>query len=170
MEKSCRLWALALGLGIGFGCAGEEPTSAPPSASAPRPAAKPAETPQSGITAKTPPAATKEESKAPPSKKEDAGKSDAPSLEGPKADASSEATKVVKLDDAEMAKIKELPPAEQEVALKQQVCPVSGEHLGSMGKPFKITALDRTFYLCCKGCEKDVKADPKSVIAKLDKK
>jgi hypothetical protein len=38
-----------------------------------------------------------------------------------------------------------------------------------MGKPLKTSAEGRTFYLCCKGCEDDLKADPKAVIAKLDK-
>lgn len=38
-----------------------------------------------------------------------------------------------------------------------------------MGKPLKVTAEGRTFYLCCENCQKDVKADPKAVIAKLDK-
>ena len=60
--------------------------------------------------------------------------------------------------------------AEQDLALEQAVCPVSGEHLGKMGMPFKTAAGGRTFYLCCKNCEDDVKADPKAVIAKLDKK
>ena len=57
-----------------------------------------------------------------------------------------------------------------DAALKQAVCPVSGEHLGSMGTPFKITAEGRTFYLCCDGCVDKVKEDPKGVLAKLDKK
>jgi YHS domain-containing protein len=39
-----------------------------------------------------------------------------------------------------------------------------------MGKPVKVTYDGRTFYLCCKSCEADVKADPKAIIAKLDKK
>ena len=47
---------------------------------------------------------------------------------------------------------------------------MSGDHLGSMGTPFKITAEGRTFYLCCDGCEDKVKEDPKGVLAKLDNK
>ena len=76
----------------------------------------------------------------------------------------------MKLDDAEVAEIKKLPAAEQAAALAQAVCPVSDEHLGSMGPPYKVTVEGRTFYLCCSNCEKKVKADPKAVIAKLDKK
>ncbi len=36
-----------------------------------------------------------------------------------------------------------------------------------MGTPIKVTAEGKTFYLCCKGCKKDVDADPKAVVAKL---
>jgi YHS domain-containing protein len=39
-----------------------------------------------------------------------------------------------------------------------------------MGTPFKVTAEGRTFYLCCKSCEDEVKANPQAVIAKLDRK
>ena len=54
--------------------------------------------------------------------------------------------KPVKLTDAQIAKIKTLPVGEQE-AVKQAVCPVSGDHLGTMGTPFKISTEGRTFYL-----------------------
>ena len=50
-----------------------------------------------------------------------------------------EAAKGASLTDAEIAKIKTLPADEQDAALKQAVCPVSGDHLGNMGTPFKIS-------------------------------
>ena len=34
------------------------------------------------------------------------------------------------------------------------------DHLGSMGKPIKVSAEGRTFFLCCEGCEKEVKSRP----------
>jgi hypothetical protein len=74
-----------------------------------------------------------------------------------------------KLTDEDLAGIKQLPKAEQDVAIAQVMCPVSSENLGGMGKPIKVTAEGRSFYLCCKNCEKDVKDDPKGVLAKLDK-
>ena len=43
------------------------------------------------------------------------------------------------------------------------------QHLGSMGKPMKVTAEGRTFYICCDGCEEDVKTKGKEIVAKLDK-
>jgi Archaeal TRASH domain len=38
-----------------------------------------------------------------------------------------------------------------------------------MDTPIKVSAEGRTFYICCAGCEGDIKDDAKSVIAKLDK-
>jgi YHS domain-containing protein len=93
-----------------------------------------------------------------------------PRLEGPKTDATKPAAAAVKLSDDELKGIKELPADEQAAAIAQAECPVSSEHLGAMGKPLKVAAEGRTFYLCCKSCEKEVKADPKAVFAKLDKK
>jgi hypothetical protein len=110
------------------------------------------------------------DTKAPASSPAEGKDSAAPSLEGPKADAGPGDGKAVTLAGPEVANIKKLPADEQDAALKQLVCPVSGEHLGSMGVPVKVSAEDRTFYLCCKSCQDDVKSDPKGVIAKLDKK
>ncbi len=96
-------------------------------------------------------------------------RSNSPKLEGPSQGSNSESAPA-KLTDKELAAIKELPAAEQAVAIKQAVCPVSSHHLGSMEKPVKVSAEGRTFYICCEGCEEEVKTDPKAVIAKLDKK
>jgi YHS domain-containing protein len=73
------------------------------------------------------------------------------------------------LSDEEVAEIKKLPAGEAEHALAQMVCPVSDEKLGSMGMPLKVTAEGRTFYLCCKGCNQEVKDNPSAVVAKLKK-
>jgi len=69
-----------------------------------------------------------------------------------------------------VAEIGKLPAGEKEIALAQIVCPVSGEHLGSMGKPVKVSAEGKTFLICCKGCTEDITKDPKAVVAKLNKK
>jgi hypothetical protein len=50
--------------------------------------------------------------------------------------------------------------ADQKAIAAQKVCKVSGESLGSMGVPIKVTRGDRSVYLCCASCEKAVKADP----------
>ena len=46
-------------------------------------------------------------------------------------------------------------------------CPVSGEKLGEMGKPFTFTYKDQEVKLCCKGCKKDFDKDPEKHIAKI---
>ncbi len=47
-------------------------------------------------------------------------------------------------------------------------CPVSGEVLGSMGDAIKVDVDGREVLVCCKGCVKKVKADPK-YLAEVDK-
>jgi hypothetical protein len=34
----------------------------------------------------------------------------------------------------------------------QEICPVSGKKLGSMGDPIKVQVGKETLFLCCKGC------------------
>lgn len=36
----------------------------------------------------------------------------------------------------------------------QEICPVSGEKLGSMGAPIKVKVGEETIFMCCKGCLK----------------
>ena len=152
------LWALVLGLG---GCtaekAGQTP-AAPTGASSAAPAASPAAS------------SAGPDAKAPAAKGTEARQADAPSLEGPKTDATDETGNPDKLTVEEIARIKKLPEDEQAAAMAQAVCPVSGHHLGFMGVPAKTTALGRMIYLCCRGCEDEVKADPQAIIAKLEKK
>ena len=50
--------------------------------------------------------------------------------------------------------------ADQAAIDAQKVCPVSKEELGSMGGPLKVTLGGRSVFICCKGCAKDIKADP----------
>ena len=78
--------------------------------------------------------------------------------------------KTVSLTADEKAEIGKLSDkADQDAALTQATCPVSGENLGSMGVPIKVSADGKTAYLCCKGCNKDFDKDPKAVFAKLGK-
>jgi len=149
------MWTTVL-LGAAAGCAGEnEP--------APGPSAPPSEI-------KSDPAARLKLNPAPPAAPEPKKGDEAPKVEGPKAENSKPAAAAAKLTADELAAIKELPAAEQELATQQLVCPVSSHHLGSMGKPLKVTAENRTFYLCCDSCEEELKANPKAAVAKLDKK
>ena len=99
--------------------------------------------------------------------KVEAPKVEAPKVDAPKVDAPK--TAAASLNADELAEVKKLPADEQDAALAQALCPVSTEHLGSMGTPIKVSAEGKTLYLCCKGCQKDFDADPKAVLAKLAK-
>ncbi len=47
-------------------------------------------------------------------------------------------------------------------------CIVSGEELGSMGKPLELIHGNRLVRLCCAGCVKKFEADPASFLSKID--
>jgi len=68
----------------------------------------------------------------------------------------------------EIASLEELPPADRELAKQQKICPVTGMNLGSMGRPYKLVVEGRTLFLCCQGCEEEVKADPAAAFRKLE--
>ena len=63
--------------------------------------------------------------------------------------------------------IAKLPEADRATAEKQEICPVSGGKLGSMGMPYKVTVEGQDVFLCCKGCEGAIKEDPQKYLAKL---
>jgi YHS domain-containing protein len=46
-------------------------------------------------------------------------------------------------------------------------CPVSGEKLGEMGKPYVFTYQGQEVKLCCSGCKKDFDKDPAKYIKKI---
>ena len=60
-----------------------------------------------------------------------------------------------------------LPPEDHVLAERQKVCPVSGDPLGSMGVPYKVTVQGRKVLLCCQGCEDAIKENPEKYLAKL---
>jgi YHS domain-containing protein len=49
-----------------------------------------------------------------------------------------------------------------------QTCIVSGEALGGMGDPVNYVVGNRLVRFCCKGCKKDLDADPAKYLATLD--
>ena len=163
-------WTILI-LGASAGCAGEADPPATPEVSSGQPPAisKPAPkdtAPGGGMSGEMTAPPTSPATKPAAGKKGD----DAPPIEGPKAENAKSDAGAVKLTAAELSAIKELPASEQATATAQAVCPVSTHHLGSMGMPLKVSAEGRTFYLCCDSCEEKLKADPKAIIAKLDKK
>jgi hypothetical protein len=60
-----------------------------------------------------------------------------------------------------------LTDAERLAALKQAVCPVTGAKLGTMGQPPVITVNEQAVFLCCAGCEEELRKDPEKYLAKL---
>jgi len=157
---------LVLAAFAGCGKEPETPTTAPAD-STPAPATAAPETPPS-----TAPGETKSEpdkGTTSPGTATDLPKIDAPQPTPATKPDDKGAAAAVTLSGEEVAEIKKLPAGEAESALKQLVCPVSGENLGAMGMPVKVTAAGQTFYLCCKGCSKDVADDPAAVVAKLRK-
>jgi YHS domain-containing protein len=86
---------------------------------------------------------------------------------------STPATSPVKTESADQAApdvsagLAELSVEDRALAAKQHVCPVSGELLGAMGKPFKTTVKGKTVFLCCEGCEHDLKENPDKYLTKL---
>ena len=58
--------------------------------------------------------------------------------------------------------------AEDRAAIeKQKICPVSGELLGTMGAPPKVTVAGHDVYICCKSCEEPLTKDPAKFLAKI---
>ncbi len=157
-------------LTLSFGCAEEGGPSAPdipPGAAKVAPAMPKARalSPDMGKPAEKP-AAEAPKVEAP---KAEAPKATPPKVEPPKTDDAKKSASAVKLSDDELAEIKKLPAADQPLAIKQAVCPISGHNLGSMEMPVKVKAGDTELFICCDGCKKAFEKDPKAALAKLSK-
>jgi YHS domain-containing protein len=57
-------------------------------------------------------------------------------------------------------------PGDQAGVTRQQVCPVTGAKLGSMGTPVKVLIGGQPLYLCCKGCLGKVQSAPDAYLRK----
>jgi hypothetical protein len=70
--------------------------------------------------------------------------------------------------DAALAEaLSHLSPADRALVDRQQRCPVTGQPLGSMGVPVRVVVQGRTVFLCCEGCEAELRRDPSRYLAKL---
>lgn len=58
--------------------------------------------------------------------------------------------------------------ADRAAAIRQGICAVSGEPLGSMGKPIKLDVQGREVFICCSGCEDSLRENPQKYFEKLD--
>lgn len=74
---------------------------------------------------------------------------------------------------ADMEKMKaslaKLSAEDAESAEKQHICPVSGEMLGTMGLPEKVTVNGQQVWICCDGCKDQLLESPNQYLAKLKK-
>lgn len=59
------------------------------------------------------------------------------------------------------------PSGDKTRAAKQDVCPVTGKPLGSMGPPVSVTVNGRTVQLCCEGCEGRLRKSPDKYLSRL---
>ena len=50
---------------------------------------------------------------------------------------------------------------------KLATCPVSGDKLGEMGKPYVMVYQGQEVKLCCSGCKKDFEKDPAKYLKKI---
>jgi Cu(I)/Ag(I) efflux system membrane fusion protein len=50
---------------------------------------------------------------------------------------------------------------------QQQICPVTGAALGSMGDPVPVQVGDEIVYLCCAGCQSPLESDPAKYLARI---
>ena len=68
---------------------------------------------------------------------------------------------------SEMKGVALLPPSEQEAALRQRICPVTQEPLGSMGKPLRVSVAGRSVFVCCQGCVSALQRNPQKYLQNL---
>ncbi len=54
-------------------------------------------------------------------------------------------------------------------AEKQHVCPVSGEMLGTLSKPTKMTVKEKDVWICCDGCRNTSKKEPEKFLTKVSR-
>lgn len=59
--------------------------------------------------------------------------------------------------------------SDEALAKRQQICPVTGEPLDSMGGPVKVDLDGKAIFVCCKSCEKPLRKKPAEYLAKLPK-
>lgn len=76
------------------------------------------------------------------------------------------------LDEAESAKIiaalSKLSAEDRALAESQKICPVTKLPLGSMGTPPRVDVKGRLIFICCKGCENRLVAEPDKHLANLN--
>jgi hypothetical protein len=57
-------------------------------------------------------------------------------------------------------------PDDQALAAQQKTCPVTGEPLDSMGGPVRVEVNGRVVFVCCKGCEPELRRNPEKYLSR----
>ncbi len=57
---------------------------------------------------------------------------------------------------------------DQARADRQRTCPVSGKPLGSMGPPLRVEVAGRIVFLCCEGCEPELREHPDKYLTRTE--
>jgi hypothetical protein len=68
----------------------------------------------------------------------------------------------------EKSSLAALSEAERALVEQQRICPVTEAALGTMGTPVSLTVQGRQVFLCCRGCEGRLLAEPDKYLAKLN--
>ena len=63
-----------------------------------------------------------------------------------------------------------LPAADRALAFKQRICPVTNKLLGSMGTPARVVVEGKTVFVCCEGCEDELRRNAGKYLSKLSGK
>lgn len=70
-------------------------------------------------------------------------------------------------NDEVAAVFAKMSPEDRVLAEKQKICPVSGEPLGSMGAPPKVTVAGHEVFVCCAPCADALQKEPEKYFAKI---
>lgn len=60
-----------------------------------------------------------------------------------------------------------LSPEDEQLVAKQKLCPVTDAPLGSMGLPVRVVIDGKPVFICCKGCEAELRGHPRQYLTKL---
>ncbi len=93
---------------------------------------------------------------------------EAPKADEPAAEAPAETGADVDVMDPEIEKnLANLSAEDRALAVKQKVCPVTKEALGSMGAPIKIEKDGAALFICCEGCKDKAEANFTEYVAEF---
>lgn len=83
-------------------------------------------------------------------------------------EAASEHSHIHDKDEARIrANLAKLSESDRALAEKQHLCPVSGDHLGSMGVPVNVLVNGQTVFICCESCRDALTETPDKYLEKL---